>query len=316
MATTGTLQLLAVDGQGPEDVAVLDGRLVTGVADGRLLSVSPDGGRVDVLADTGGRPLGIETLPDGRLLVCDAQRGLLRADPRTGSVEALVTTIGGEPMKFCDNAAVAPDGTVYFTDSSRCHRLDGYQADVIERTATGRLLRRDPSGDVQVLLDGLEFANGVALAADNSFVAVAETGAARVLRLWLTGPRCGQSDVLAAELPGLPDNLSTGTGGRIWVALPMPRSRLLGLVQRSPRRVRTLVGRLAAAVGFVPPPKSRVLAIDGGGRTVSHVECGHRYRMVTGVREYAGSLYIGSLTEHALANLTPLTEEVTCDTGR
>lgn len=59
-------------GRGPEDVVVTaDGRVVTGVADGRLLSLDLDG-PVRVLADTGGRPLGIESLPDGRLLVRDA----------------------------------------------------------------------------------------------------------------------------------------------------------------------------------------------------------------------------------------------------
>ncbi len=104
---------------------VLHDRLVTGVADGRLLSVALDGTNVDVIADTGGRPLGIESLPDGRLAVCDAQRGLLRVDPASASIEALTTTVAGEPMKLCNNAAVAPDGTIYFTDSSRRHGLDG-----------------------------------------------------------------------------------------------------------------------------------------------------------------------------------------------
>jgi Strictosidine synthase-like, N-terminal len=80
MATTSmpALRRLPVGGQGPEDVAVLHNRLVTGVADGRLLSVALDGTDVTMVADTGGRPLGIEILPDGRLVVCDAQRGLLR----------------------------------------------------------------------------------------------------------------------------------------------------------------------------------------------------------------------------------------------
>jgi sugar lactone lactonase YvrE len=297
------LRHLPLGAQGPEDLAIVDDRLVTGVADGRVLSVSRDGGRVDVLADTGGRPLGIEPLLDGGLLVCDAERGLLRIASGTGSVERLVTAIDGQPMRLCNNAAVAADGTIYFTDSSRRHGLSSYRADLIERTGTGRLLRRDPSGAVQVLLDHLEFANGVALAADESIVAVAETGAARILRVWLTGPRCGQSDVLVAELPGLPDNLSTGTDGRIWVALPMPRLRLLRLAQRSPRWVRRLLGWLAGAVGFTPPAISRVLAIEPDGQTVSRIECGRRYRMVTGVREYAGSLYFGSLTAHAIATL-------------
>ncbi len=172
---------------------------------------------------------------------------------------------------------------------------------MIERTATGRLLRRDPSGDVQVLLDHLDFANGVALADDGSFVAVAETGAARIRRVWLTGPRSGDHDVLVDNLPGLPDNLSTGSVDRIWVAIPMPRSRVLRAVQRSPRWARRLAGHPARAIRRPPVAKSYLLAIDRDGQTVVHIECARRrYRMVTGVREHAGSLYLGSIAENAI----------------
>ena len=47
---------------------------VTGTEDGRILRVSADGGVVELLAMTGGRPLGLELAPDGSLVVCDASR--------------------------------------------------------------------------------------------------------------------------------------------------------------------------------------------------------------------------------------------------
>ena len=51
-------------------------------------------------------------------------------------------------------------------------------------TLPGRvLLRLDPAGRVTVVLDGLAFANGVVLAADASFVLVAETAARLLDRL-------------------------------------------------------------------------------------------------------------------------------------
>jgi len=310
MATIGApmLHRLPVGGQGPEDVAVLGDRLITGVADGRVLSMTFDGTRVDVVADTGGRPMGIEPLPDGRLVVCDAQRGLLRVDPGVGSVEPLTGTIAGEQMKLCNNAAVTGDGTIYFTDSSRRYGLEHYQADVVERTATGRLLRRDATGAVQVLLDELEFANGVALADDESFVAVAETGAGRIHRVWLAGPRAGESDVLIDDLPGMPDNLSTGADGRIWIAIPVPRVPALRVVRRAPRPARKLVGRVASAVTNPPRAAARVLAVDRDGSPVVRMTCSRRcgYRMVTGVREHDGSLYLASLAEDAIAAVSPV----------
>jgi sugar lactone lactonase YvrE len=57
----GEVTLYPVNGHGPEDVVVDgEGRIYTGVDDGRILRLSPDGQRIDVIADTGGRPLGLE----------------------------------------------------------------------------------------------------------------------------------------------------------------------------------------------------------------------------------------------------------------
>ena len=83
------------------------GCVYTGTEDGAIFRVRPDGGRIDRVGDTGGRPLGLELLPDGRLLVCDAHRGLLALDTAHRRVEALVTEVDGRRMVFCNNAAVA-----------------------------------------------------------------------------------------------------------------------------------------------------------------------------------------------------------------
>ena len=139
------------------------GRVLAGVADGRILRLAPDNRLVEVLADTDGRPLGLEWLPDGGLLVCDANRGLLRVDLDTGVVTTLVPEVDGWPMALCDNAAVAADGTVYISDSSRRFGVDAWKADLLEHSGTGRLLRRGLAAEVTVLADGLQYANGVAL---------------------------------------------------------------------------------------------------------------------------------------------------------
>ncbi len=70
------------------------------------------------MADTGGRPLGIEIDLDGRLLVCDAHRGAAARRPGTGGVEAVTDRVDGVRMVFCNNAAVASNGAVWFSDSS------------------------------------------------------------------------------------------------------------------------------------------------------------------------------------------------------
>jgi sugar lactone lactonase YvrE len=302
---TPQVQVLPLPAAGPEDV-LLDakGRVLTGVADGRILRIELTGSAVETITDTGGRPLGLEWLPDGRLLVCDAHRGLLAVDVGNGRTEVLVHEVNGAEMRLCNNAAVTPDGTVYFTDSSLRFGLEHYMADLLEHSSTGRLLRRDPSGAVQVVLDGLQFPNGVALAPSGDWLAIAETAGYRLLRLWLTGARAGQHEVLTEGLPGFPDNLSTGSDGLIWAALPSPRNQLLDqLLPRAPI-LRRLVWALPEAV---QPGESRalqVLAVDADGVVIHNLrDAGKGFHMVTGVREHHGVLYLGSLAQQAIALL-------------
>ena len=64
---------------------------------------------------------------------------------------------------------------------------------------------------------------------------VAETGAYRLTRLWLSGPDAGRSDVLVDNLPGFPDNIARRDDGLIWIAMGSPRNAMLDrLAARAP----------------------------------------------------------------------------------
>jgi sugar lactone lactonase YvrE len=298
------LELLHVPGSGPEDVAVLpDGDLLTGLDDGRLCRLTPDARRIEVLADTGGRPLGVEVREDGRAVVCDAHRGLLLLDPATGDLEVLVDQVGGVPLRFTNNAAIHPDGSVYFSDSSTRFGIDHFKGDLLEHGRTGRLLRwRD--GDVEVIADGFAFANGVALTHGGDAVLVAETGAYRITRVWVDGPRAGQREVWVDRLPAFPDNLATGEDGTVWCALPSPRDATLDLLLPRPPALRKLVWALPDALH---PKEKRITFVAGfspdGALTHNLQADGQRYHYVTGVREHDGVLYLGSLVEGAIARV-------------
>jgi sugar lactone lactonase YvrE len=305
------VDVYTVSGQGAEDVLVAtagpdEGAVFTGTEDGGIHRVSHDGRRAVRVADTFGRPLGLEWLPDGRLLVCDARRGLLACDVRTGRVEPFLTEVDGRPMVFCNNAAVADDGTVYFSDSSAVHPIDRWKAEVLELTGTGRLLRRRPDGEVDVLLGGLQFANGVALSADSSWVAVAETSLGRVQRVFVSGPRAGESEVYVDGLPGFPDNISRGTDGLVWVTIASPNDPLVARLQQAPMWVRRGVTRLPDAVQPAPKRTIRVQAYDDAGALVHDIDVRDaesltKFHMPTGVREHDGRVWLGSLHEPAVA---------------
>ncbi len=309
MATAFTV--IPVPGPGAEDVVVAtsgpdEGAVFTGTEDGAIFKVAPDGSRIDKVADTGGRPLGIEYAADGRLLVCDALRGLLWVDPATGGVELITADVAGTPMVFCNNAAIAGDGTIWFSDSSTQFGIARWKDDFVQHTRTGRLLRRDPDGTVHVVLDGLAFANGVALSAAEDFVCVAETGARTVVRHWLSGPEKGTRDFLAQDLPGYPDNIARGSDGLIWITIASPTDPLVERIQRGPMALRRVVTKLPEVVQPKPKQTVRVQAYDDRGTLVHDLdvapgEHGAAYHMVTGVREHDGRVWLGSLHEPAIA---------------
>ncbi|MEU6084357.1 SMP-30/gluconolactonase/LRE family protein [Streptomyces sp. NPDC047108] len=308
------LHVSAPEAEGPEDVQVdASGRVLTGTGDGRILRFTLDeAGRTDhseVLARTGGRPLGLEVTADDGLLVCDARRGLLRVDTRAGSVEVLADEVDGRPLRFCSNVTEASDGTVYFTVSSRRHGLEAWLGDILEHTGTGLLVRLRPGGEPEVLLDGLQFANGVALAPDESFLIVAETGAYRLTRFWLTGPRAGRRDTFLDGLPGFPDNISRSPGGLYWIAIASPREPALDWLHRRSGTVRRAAGAMGAAVTRLrarPRTTVRVLAVDSESRIVHDLVLRRSpYRMVTSVCAFGDGLVLGSLNERGVAVCGP-----------
>jgi len=283
-----------------------EGSVFSGTADGLIHRISPDGRTVERVADTGGRPLGLEWMPDGRLLVCDAHRGLLTVDPRGGAVEVLATEVDGVPMVFCNNAAIGSDGTVWFSDSSKIHGIEHWKSDLVELTRTGRLLRRHEDGRVEVVLEDLAFANGVALAADESWVAVAETATRTIARHWSTGERAGQRDLFHDDLPGFPDNIARGSDGLLWITIASPRDPMVEKLQSGPMWMRKGVTKLPACLQPAPKRTIRVQAYDDTGALVHDVSVDRpedlaRYHVVTGVREHDGRVWMGSLEEPAVA---------------
>ena len=296
---------------GPEDIALdKQGRIYAATHEGNIVRLDPDGSNARNWVNTKGRPLGIDFDSNGNLIVADAYRGLLSISP-DGNISELSTVADDIPIRYADDVDIAADGKIYFSDASTKFgakesggTYEGSLLDLMEHGGHGRLLVYDPAtGDTKTLLDGLNFANGVAISHDQKYVLVNETGGYRVIRYWISGSKMGQSDVFIHSLPSFPDNISTGLNGVYWVAFVSPRNQLLDDLSAKPF-MRKVVQRMPAFLRPKAIAYGHIIAIDETGLVVEDLQDPDGgYPINTSVTEAKDYLYIGSLVAPVLGRL-------------
>lgn len=300
------LTVVTMPGDAPEDIVVdADGALWTGLVDGRIVRIDPsDPAAVVVVGTVPGRPLGMTVARDGRLLICTSPGGLLAMDRTTGSTEVLVDSVDFRPLNFCSNVVELPDGTIYFTESTAKFTYGHFKGAIFESRGDGGLFRRDPDGTVTQVLANLYFANGLTPTADGSALVFAETQGRRLSKYWLNGPRAGTVTALAEHLPGMPDNISTGSDGRIWVAMVTPRNAAADFLAPRAPLLRSLMWRLPDRLQPQIAPEVWAVAFDSetgaavGGIRMKRPDFG----VVTGLVESRGRLWMSSIGFPAVAH--------------
>lgn len=300
------LHNISLDGEaGPEYVALgPDGLLYTGVASGRILRMKQDGSGRQVFSITGGRPLGMAFEEGGGLVVADAIKGLLSI-AKDGEVTVLADAVEGDPIRFAEGAVVARNGKIFFTDASTRFApaqwggtTEAATLDVFEQSCTGRVLEYDRAAKAaRVVAKGLCFANGIALSGDDETLFVSESGRYRVWKIAVAAQgldvahQSAQAHVLLDNLPGYPDNLTRGLGGRIWLGLGGQRNDLDLMAEwPSMRRVALRIPRIFWAL---PKPYGHVIAFTEDGKVVADLQdpTGHS-PLTTGATETVDRLYI------------------------
>ncbi|MFN4327467.1 MAG: SMP-30/gluconolactonase/LRE family protein [Limnobacter sp.] len=305
----------------PESLALgPDGKLYTGLANGDIVRFSPsqlampgqaDAVPLEMVVNTGGRPLGMTFHPEGFLVVADGQRGLLKVDvaglstPST-SVKVLASQFEGQTMRFVDDVAVTPDGqAAYFSDASTKYGMDAVVIDLLEHGGHGRLYRYDfATHQVSLVKDALNFVNGVTLSKAGDAVVFTETGSYWVHRHWIAGPKAGQTEVLIDNLPGFPDNIRTDAQGLHWVALPSSRDKLVDLLAPYPT-IRNLVGHLLEVVSFPVNRTAMAVAVDDQGQVRANLQAlkADQYHYITQVTPVGDQLFFSSVTVAGVARM-------------
>ena len=295
--------------EGPEHIVLAkDGKLYTTVASGNILRMNADGSAQEVFARTGGRVLGFDFDAQGNLIAADAVKGLLSISPdRTVSV--LTDKVDGDPIRYADAVVVAGNGRMYFSDASTRFgpaqwggTFEASVLDIIEQSATGRILEYDPATRVtRTVAKGLSFANGVALSQDESTLFVNETGKYRVWKIATAArgvtvdPTNPQTRLLFDNLPGYPDNLMRAPDGKIWLGFAKPRNPTIDAMADKPF-LRKLTLRLPRFLWPIPKAYGHVMAFTEDGRVVADLQDPTgAYPETTAITETADRLYVQSL---------------------
>lgn len=301
--------------EGPEHIAIgRDGKLYAAVASGKILRMNLDGTDQAVFAQTGGRVLGFDFDAAGKLVAADAMKGLLSIGP-DGKATVLASQHGGAAIGYADAVVVAKSGKVYFSDASTRFApaqwggtFEASVLDILEQSCTGRIFEFDPTTRAtRIVAQGLCFANGVALSADEQTLFVAETGKYRVWKIAVgaseldvtkTSP---QAQILLDNLPGYPDNLMRGLDGRIWLGFAKPRSATVDRLANWPF-LRKVTLRLPRSMWPVPKAYGHVIAFTERGRIVADLQdATGAYPETTGITETRERLYVQSLHGKGLA---------------
>lgn len=247
---------------GPESIAVFGDKVVTGSSDGyiyhlnnndntskRLVRIiksppkqclSPEDVELSQRYNQShcGRPLGLKFDSRGVLYVVEPSHGIFKIEklfesqPEVNLVFDIYQTAAlGQTSQFLDDLAIEErkDGNHIFimSDVSTKFPLQKYVY-IAFSSELGRIIKYDSkTKEVSVLVDNIEFPNGLELTADSTQLMFTQTFHRTIYRYHLSGEKKGQLEKVFPMLPGEPDNIRASADGRtFWVTLLKPRTFL------------------------------------------------------------------------------------------
>lgn len=240
-----TLQEVFSEGVFTEGVAQApDGRIVfvdqpwtnkAGAQLGRTLIYDPQSKIVETLISPNGQVTGNKFDRDGNLLMVSramfGTRSLIKRDMKTGKATLMAARYEGRPFNSMNDLAIAPDGTVFFTDPR-------FLGDEPRSQPVYGVYAVDKDLNVTLTLGNVQKPNGVAVSPDGKTLYVAEHyinndnlftydesedliyGPMRVLAYDLDGSKVTSKPrvVVNYDSHDGPDGMVTDTHGNLYVA--------------------------------------------------------------------------------------------------
>jgi len=229
---------LGVGVQRPEDVVVgRDGRVWASDQQSACAQLLPDGSLKRV-GKAGGAPNGINMDGQGRIIIANFEAGpVQRLDVERGTVEVICSEVAGRTLTAANYPILDRNGTIWCANSTFTQPWQ----QALDGRADGILFRIRPGRRAELMAEGIQFANGLALDADESHIYVCQTTGCNVIRYRIRsdgslgapepyGPVLGTPfprDASADNLPaperlaqvGVTDGCGFDVEGNLWVTL-------------------------------------------------------------------------------------------------
>ena len=213
---------------GPEDVVVgRDGRVWASDDASACAQLLADGS-VRRVGKAGGKPNGLNMDGAGRIVIAnwgmfyDQAGPLQRLDVESGVVEVICAEVEGVVLRASNYPILDRRGNIWCTNSTVAEAWRGG----MDELADGFVFRVPADGVAVKAADGLRFANGLALDADETHLYVCQTSGGNILRYLI-----GADDTLGAPSRygpqlsderngGGPDGCGFDQDGNLWVTFP------------------------------------------------------------------------------------------------
>lgn len=207
------------DKDGVQSVVKLNGQLYLGTSNGIVVKYDPAKERFDTVIRFNAKITSIRPSEDGNLYLLSVCTGIFKLDLTTKRLMLVYDHRAKAPMLNPSNATHLNDFVVLpgedkssfsflIAQSSRRWTSRQLYLSHLEGDKSGQLIKYIPKIDqLEIVREGLAFPKSLELSDDRTSVLVTEWLERRVQRLYLSGPKKGQLELVVNSLPGEPNHI-------------------------------------------------------------------------------------------------------------
>ena len=204
--------------------------LFSDIPNNRIMRYSEDDGHLSVFRQPSMNSNGNTIDREGRLISCEQGGRRVTRTELDGSITVIAAKYNGKKLNSPNDAAVASNGTIWFTDPSYgiVGNYEGLREPVEQEKCN--VYRADPkSGDLKAVIDDFVMPNGIAFSPDEKKLYVIDSGITegegnpswiRVFDVDIDSGKVSNGRVLAKDFaPGFTDGMRCDTDGNIWCSM-------------------------------------------------------------------------------------------------